>query len=64
MTKNEHENCTLLRLLSFIIGVKIPFNDPAWQVLMTLKDITELVVSPIHTEESIFYSYQYIATGC
>lgn len=52
---NAHENWTLLRLLPFIIGVKIPFSEPAWQVLMTLKDITELVVSPIHTEESISY---------
>lgn len=33
----------------------MPFSDPAWQVLMTLKDITELVVSPIHTEDSISY---------
>lgn len=53
---NASENWTLLRLLSFIIGAKIPLNDPAWQVLMNLKDITELVVSPIHTEESICYS--------
>lgn len=52
---NASENWTLLRLLSFIIGAKIPLNDPAWQVLMNLKDITELVVSPIHTEESICY---------
>lgn len=52
---NAYENWTLLRLLSFIIGTKIPLNDPAWQVLMNLKDITELVVSPLHTEESICY---------
>lgn len=52
---NAAENWTLLRLLPFIIGVKIPFDEPAWQVLMTLKDITELVVSPIQTEESISY---------
>lgn len=52
---NAHENWTLLRLLPFIIGAKVPFSDPAWQVLMTLKDITELVVSPIHTEDSISY---------
>lgn len=31
---NAHENWTLLRLQSFIIGVKIPFNDPVWQVIM------------------------------
>lgn len=52
---NAHENWTLLRLLPFIIGTKVPFTEPAWQVLMTLKDITELVVSPVHTEDSISY---------
>ena len=52
---NASENWTLLRLLSFIIGATIPLNDPAWHVLMLLKDITELVVAPIHTEESICY---------
>ncbi len=52
---NASENWTLLRLLSFIIGATIPQNDPAWHILMILKDITELVVAPIHTEESICY---------
>lgn len=52
---NAHENWTLLRLLSFIIGTKIPLNDPAWQVLMNLKDITELAVSPLHSEGTISY---------
>lgn len=33
---NAHENWTLLRLLSFIFGPKIPLNDPAWQVLMNV----------------------------
>lgn len=50
---NARENWTLLRLLSFINGAKIPLNNPACHVLMNLKDITELVVAPIHTEESI-----------
>ena len=52
---NASENWALLRLLSFIIGATIPQNDPAWHILMILKDITELVVAPIHTEESICY---------
>ena len=62
---NAHENWTLLRLLPFIIGVKIPFNEPAWQVLMTLEDTTELVVSPFHTEDSISYldTLTYIRTS-
>lgn len=52
---NAKENWTLLRLLSFIIGATIPQNDPTWHILMILKAITELVVAPIHTEESICY---------
>lgn len=52
---NAHENWALIRLLPFIIGHKIPLNDPAWLLLMSLKDITELVVGPVHNEESIAY---------
>ena len=37
---NASENRTLLRLLSFIIGAPIPLNDPAWHVLMILKDMS------------------------
>lgn len=33
----------------------MPEGEPAWQVLMDLKDIVELVVSPVHTDESISY---------
>lgn len=52
---NAHENWALLRLLPLIIWSRIPENEPAWQVIMDLKDIVELVVSPVHTEESICY---------
>lgn len=52
---NAHENWALIRLLPFIIGHKIPLNDPAWLLLMSLKDIIELVVGPVHNEESIAY---------
>lgn len=52
---NTHENWTLIRLLPFIIGQTIPLNDPAWPLLMSLKDIIELVVAPVHNEESIAY---------
>ena len=52
---NTHENWALIRLLPFIIGHRIPLDDPAWLLLMSLKDVTELVVAPVHNEESIAY---------
>lgn len=52
---NAHENWSLLRLLPLIIGPKIPEGEPAWEVLLVLKDIVELVVSHVHTEETICY---------
>ena len=52
---NAHENWSLLRFLPLTIGSKIPEGEPAWEVLLVLKDIVELVVSPVHTEESICY---------
>lgn len=45
----------MLRLLPLIIGPKIPEGAPAWEVLLVLKDIVELVVSHIHTEQTICY---------
>lgn len=42
---NAHENWCLLRLLPFLIGQYVPENEPAWLVLMLLKDIVELVAS-------------------
>lgn len=33
----------------------MPENDPARLLLMTLKDIIELIVSPVHTDETISY---------
>lgn len=50
---NAHENWTLLRLLPFIVGFKVPETEPAWHLLMDLKDIVKLVVSPCHTEDTI-----------
>lgn len=52
---NAHENWALLRLLPFIIGHLVPEGEMAWQILMDLKDIVELVVAPTHTDESIAY---------
>lgn len=52
---NAHENWALIRSLPLLIGSRIPCDDPAWQILMTLKDIVELTVAPIHTCESLAY---------
>lgn len=35
--------------------LKVPEHEPVWQMLMTLKNIVDLVMSPVHTEESICY---------
>lgn len=52
---NAQESWSLLRFLPFLIGPLVPENEPAWLVLMDLKDIVELVVAPVHTDESISY---------
>lgn len=52
---NAHENWTLLRLLPFVVGQILPEDEPAWQVILDLKDIVELVVAPVHTDETIAY---------
>ena len=52
---NAHENWFLLRLLPFIIGHLIPEDEPAWKVILDLKDIVELVVAPVHCDESVAY---------
>lgn len=50
---NAHENWCLLRLLPLLIGHAVPEGDDTWDILMLLKDIVELVVSPRHTEETL-----------
>lgn len=52
---NAHENWALLRLLPLIIGHLVPEGEMAWQILLDLKDIAELVVAPSHTDDSISY---------
>lgn len=41
--------------MPFLIGPRIPEEEPAWQVLMTLKDITELAVGPVHSDDSLAF---------
>ena len=48
---NAHENWCLLRLLPLIVGNLTPEDEPAWQLILDLKDIVDLVVCPIHTNE-------------
>jgi len=52
---NSHENWSLLRFFPLLVGQKVPTDEPAWKILTDLKDIVDLVVSPVHTEESIAY---------
>ncbi|KAF7640853.1 hypothetical protein LDENG_00009480 [Lucifuga dentata] len=52
---NGHENAMLLRLLPLMIGKNVPEGDGAWAVLMDLKEVVELVLAPVFTEESIQY---------
>lgn len=49
---NAHENWCLLPLM---IGLKVLEEDEVWQMLVTLNDIVELVMAPVHTGQSIYY---------
>lgn len=55
MGGKAHENWSLLRFLPLLIGPLVPEDDPAWLVLMDLKDITELVVAPVHSDDSLAF---------
>lgn len=50
---NAHENWCLIRLLPFLIGHAVPEGDDTWHILMLLKDIVELTMSPRHTEDTL-----------
>ena len=52
---NGHENWALLRLLPLMVGHNIPEGDKAWEILMLLKDILEIVMSSHFTEELIHF---------
>lgn len=52
---NAHENWNFLRLLPCIIGALVPEDEPAWSIILNLKDIVELVVAPVHSDESIAF---------
>ena len=52
---NAHENWSLIRFFPLLVGHKVPIDEPAWKLLADLKDIVEVVVSPVQTQESIAY---------
>ncbi|RXN04057.1 gypsy retrotransposon integrase 1-like protein [Labeo rohita] len=52
---NGHENLTLLRLLPLMDGNMVPEEDGFWNVLMDLKEVVEVVLSPKFDEDSIQY---------
>lgn len=52
---NAHENWCLIRFLPFLIGDFVPEDELAWQVILDLKEIVELAVAPVHTQETIAY---------
>ena len=43
------ENWCLLRMLPFLIGFKVPANNPYWEFLMHLKYVVELIFAPSFT---------------
>lgn len=50
---NAHENCTLLRLPSLLIGDVVPENDDAWSEILDLKDTVELLASSTFSDKSL-----------
>lgn len=49
------ENWCLLRLLPVIIGDKIDPQDPTWQLVISLKELVELVCAPKITTAQVAY---------
>lgn len=52
---NGHENWSLLCFLSLLIRKTVPEQEPAWEILTDLKEIVEIVVSPVFSEETLHY---------
>lgn len=50
---NRNENWCLLRLHPLMVCPKVPEEEQTWQLLMKHKDVVKLVMSPIHTDESL-----------
>lgn len=52
---NGHENWALLRLLPLLIGNLVPNSEPAWEILMDLREIVELVMSVKFSEAMLCF---------
>lgn len=52
---NCHENWNLIRFLPLLVGPIVPAREPAWELLLDLKDIIDILVCPVQTEESVAY---------
>ena len=50
---NAHENWSLLRMLPLLVGAQIPEGDPAWELILYLKDIVEISFSPVLSDSAI-----------
>lgn len=55
---NAQENWNLLRLIPFMVGLFVPEDGLAWQVILDLKDIVESVVALVHTETLAFLNFK------
>lgn len=52
---NGHENWALLHFLPLFIGKSILHRWKHWEILMDLKEIVEIVMSNVFTEEKLHY---------
>ena len=52
---NAYEIWGLLQLLLFLVGELVPPDEPAWQAILDLKEIIEIVAAPMHTTQSIAF---------
>ena len=50
---NAHENWSLLRMLPLLVGDQVPEGDPAWELILYLKDIVEISFSPVLSDSAI-----------
>lgn len=50
---NAQENWCLLRLHSLMVGDKMPEGNKAWQLIMMLKDVVDLALSPAFSDASL-----------
>lgn len=49
--------CGLVKCVTsqYLLGDLVPEDELAWKVILDLKEIVELVVAPVHTDETIAY---------